>query len=497
MNKSSIRYNKTCLGYRIFIILIVIVAFVARCKNLSQPLLDSHYFRQTQTATVVRNFYKEGIDILHTKLDILGIGKEQILLLEFPLYQMIVTCLAYLVGYSDGLGRVVSIIFGISTGLVLLLLINHLTKNKILGLTTFIFFLFAPLNIYFQQAYMIESTVVFLHFLSLYLWILYLDKKNNFCFLLNIVISSLAYLHKIIYMILLFPMIVSLIVFYKGKKRLLERKIIIGIIFPVIVLFIWQKIVDHINLIHGNYFFTTISKGQWMWNFSTLQDRLSLITWGFRLKTLVDSITKITLVYYLIGIILIFGKQNKFYYLWLIWSFVIFFYILIFFGVVSQNYYFMPLIPSISILAAYGVWYFYLVIEKKFNRNKYITRSILIIIFISYIYTGIKNVQPMFNLDSQMQDKLVLLNKYMTEPGNMIILFPQRDWNSVYTYYTNRKGVALGKEQLEEVSKYESEGYRYLIINDIKSFQKEAFLSKYLINKIKIYSQKDFEIYKL
>ncbi|HPP13462.1 MAG TPA: hypothetical protein PKW42_12105, partial [bacterium] len=44
--------------------------------QIQQPLLDTYSFRQTQTATIARNFYRHGIDFFKTELDIFGPGEE-------------------------------------------------------------------------------------------------------------------------------------------------------------------------------------------------------------------------------------------------------------------------------------------------------------------------------------------------------------------------------------------------------------------------------------
>src|SRR3989344_5337350 len=105
MKSRIISSFKGNIFYKLVILTIIFLAVNVRLKNINQPLVDSHYFRQTQTATVVRNYNRHGIKIISPELDILGIGKEKVLILEFPFYQVIVASLSKIFGFSDSLGR--------------------------------------------------------------------------------------------------------------------------------------------------------------------------------------------------------------------------------------------------------------------------------------------------------------------------------------------------------------------------------------------------------
>ena len=187
------------LIYSILVILILVASFFTRSGYLDEPLLNAHYFRQTQTATVAKNYYLDGIDLFHPKLDIFGVGEKQILVLEFPLYQAIVAIFSHVFGYSDRIGRLVSIFFGLTGGYVLLLLVNKITKRKIFGLISLVFFMFSPLNIFFQQSFMIESTVIALQIFSLFTWWKFSEKGRNSWLLMSIVVTAAAFLQKSVY----------------------------------------------------------------------------------------------------------------------------------------------------------------------------------------------------------------------------------------------------------------------------------------------------------
>ena len=66
-------------AYTFVVVVVMLFAYLVRVNHINLPLLNSHYFRQTQTATVAQNFYRDGTDLLHPKLDVFGIGNTGIL----------------------------------------------------------------------------------------------------------------------------------------------------------------------------------------------------------------------------------------------------------------------------------------------------------------------------------------------------------------------------------------------------------------------------------
>ncbi len=206
----------------IAVTVINISAIILRLNNFSAPIYDAYYFRQTQTATVARNFYEKGINLLRPELDIFGIGKEQYLILESPLYQAVYAAFAHILGFSDTLGRAISIASRIVSGLLLYLLVLLLSKKKKLAFLSMTIFYFFPLAIFSRRTVLIESFVLMLHLLALVLWILWLRHQGIGFYLLVLLITILAIISKIIYGPFLLLFIAVLLVVEKGKRELIR-----------------------------------------------------------------------------------------------------------------------------------------------------------------------------------------------------------------------------------------------------------------------------------
>lgn len=443
-------------------------------KNISEPLLDTHFFRQAQTATVAKNFYINGVTIFQSQLNIFGTGKEKNINIEFPLYQAIIASISHLTGYSDSLGRVISIIFGVSSGIVLYALTYELSRNKYIALSSMVFFLFFPLNIFYQQAFMIESTVVFLQLSALYSWTIYAKSSSNKWLVFSGVYTTFAFLQKSIYSpFLILPIVVIL---WSNRVGEIRKNGLYTLCLSVIVLIAWQLYVNYSNTINGNAFFTLGNKSQFIWNFGTVQDRVDIGQWTYRLSNLLDSITKFGAIACITGIVILYNVKKKEKNILFAWLFSMCLYFFIFFRIQSHTYYSMPILPVIAIFASYG-----LVCSSSFLLNLLQGRlyKVLIILFsltyvLFFMYKGWKNSIPYFSINQNLKIDLDSIKLQLTEPGHIIFVFPEYDWNSIYTYYLDRKGIVLDKNGINKksIKSYKNKGYKYIVFYGVQNAEK-------------------------
>lgn len=473
--------------YLIFLSVILVGAFVLRLNNLAAPIYDAYYFRQTQTATVARNYVASGINLLRSELDIFGIGKERYLIMESPLYQATVALLSGTFGYSEMLARLVSIFSGLVSAVCLYYLVKILSRSdrhsfsgggqQSLALLTATFFLFFPLNIFFQRTVLIESFVVMLHLLALVFWIKLLEKLTPMLFILTLVVTILAVISKIIYgpWLLLFMLAIG---YFKFDKKIIGRPWIwLFFITAGVGMWFWQITANKLNILSGHGFFTSENPEHWLWNVGYFSERLKLKAWVLRTNDVLGGITKLGATAVVFGSLVILFKKNKKYYLWLIWVGIMLVYYVFFFRIQSHIYYFLIVTPSLAILAAIGASEGYKLINKLLNRK--VAAFVIFIFILAFLYKGSKNAQGYFVLHTDVEQKIEILNREMTEPGPVVFIFPKWDWNSVYTYYTGRKGVVMDYKNLDQLSQLRAQGYKYAVFID---FNEEEINQKLLIN---------------
>lgn len=475
--------KKTVFSHVFVFVLLILVSTMLRLQNLTSPMLDAYYFRQTQTATIARNFYKNGINLLRPELDIFGIGRERFLILESPLYEAAVALVSFLFDYSEVVARLVSITSGIISGIFLYFIVILLSGNRSLALLSLIFYLFFPINIFFQRAVLIESFVVMLHLLAILLWLIFLKKANIAKFIFTAVVTILAVIGKITYgpSLILFLLFLAI---HKYKKMLLTRgEIWVFFIFVITVCFLWQKTANQLNVLSGQTFFTSNNLEHWIWNTGTISERLNPQSWINRYHDILSGITKITAVFFLVGLLKSLFQKKKLLNPWLIWMVIMAVYYLIFFRIQSHVYYFMIVTPSIAVLAAYGVFEFFLFIKKAINPV--LSLTIILLLMLAFAFKSVKNVKGYFVIHTDVKHKIQMLNTYLKEPGPVIFIYPHWDWNSIYTYYSGRKGVVLTLSDLDNLTQYTSQGYRQVIFIDFSDKDiNQTLLSKYRLTEI-------------
>lgn len=157
-----------------FILVCIVVS--VRLYRIQAPLADWHSWRQSDTASVARNYIKFGFDILRPRYDDLSnipSGKDNPSgwrMVEFPLYQFIGAGLAR--GYPqisiEVWLRLVSVFASAATTVFLVFLVSRRT-NMLGGVLTGLVYALLPYSIFYGRTILPETFAVFWAVLSLFL----------------------------------------------------------------------------------------------------------------------------------------------------------------------------------------------------------------------------------------------------------------------------------------------------------------------------------------
>ncbi len=192
------------------------------------------------------------------------------------------------------------------------------------------------------------------------------------------------------------------------------------------------------------------------------------------------GITKLGALAMSAGATFILFHKNRKYFIYLVWIGIMFIYYLFFFRIQSHIYYFLIALPSLAVLAAVGIWAGYEVLKIYFNRK--IARVVIFIFLLAFLYKGGKNAQGFFVVHTDIAEKIEVLNQELVIPGPVVLIFPKWDWNSVYTYYTHRKGIVLDIKNLDQLSQYRAQGYKYSVFIDFKPEE----INQHLLDQYKL-----------
>jgi hypothetical protein len=151
------------LPYERWLVLAVLILSVAlRLHHVGKPLSDHHSWRQTQTAMIAANLYRDGFNLWSPRVDFYCTevcSESGLLVLEFPLYNALVAVLYKVFGLREFAGRLVSIIFSTLAALLL-----YRLAKRILGpdaaLVAAAFFVVSPISVFYGRAFMPESLML-------------------------------------------------------------------------------------------------------------------------------------------------------------------------------------------------------------------------------------------------------------------------------------------------------------------------------------------------
>lgn len=148
-----------------------------RGETLSNKLLDHHSFRQATEAMMARNFARDGIVLQYPKRE----GYSQwsaIEVNEFPLYPATVAAAYRLLGREhDAIGRAVTILFSLGTGLLCFFILRLYFENSApwWGLALF---MISPLGVYVGRCFLRHPMAFFFQALALLCWLLWLRRPR-------------------------------------------------------------------------------------------------------------------------------------------------------------------------------------------------------------------------------------------------------------------------------------------------------------------------------
>lgn len=188
-------------------------------RDVEQPLLDRHAWRQTDTASFARGLAQGEFDVLHPRFLAYypdAYGMDGAVETEFNLYPLLVAGLYRLFGVRDLLARLVSALFSLGTGLWVYLLGRRFYGHRA-GLLALLFLGLSPLYVYYGRNVQPDATALFLSVGSLYLFTDWLETKRWPSFAGAAVCVSLSFLSKITSLHIALPLVFAALARYRGR----------------------------------------------------------------------------------------------------------------------------------------------------------------------------------------------------------------------------------------------------------------------------------------
>jgi 4-amino-4-deoxy-L-arabinose transferase-like glycosyltransferase len=241
-------YNFFMKQIRIIWIVVFIVGLGVRSTQLFHPV-DRLEWRESDLASIARNYYRNGMDFFHPQIDWRGNGPgftES----EFPLYPYLIASAYKLIGLWEPAARIISYIFSICTIIVFFRLSRFLFNEKT-ALVVSSFFALSPLLMIISTSIQPESSMFFFYIGAAYAFIRWLDNQSGKYYFATAVFTAFALLTKIT-AINIGILFVLLITIKKGWRFLLKPKVILLGLLSVLPSVAWYVYSHKFYLLYGN-----------------------------------------------------------------------------------------------------------------------------------------------------------------------------------------------------------------------------------------------------
>ena len=422
----------------ILIFLIITLGATLRLYRLDAPLADWHSWRQTDTASVAREYVKNGIDLMHpTYHDLSSIpsgldNPNGYRFVEFPIISALHATLAknYPALSLVEWGRFLSVIASsISIGLIYLIM--KIVSGNLAAMVAALVYATLPYNIFYGRVILPEPHLVLFMLAALYAFIRYYETGKVVALIFYTITMTLAVLMKPTALVVGVP--IALYALF-GTKVNLKRLGVVALVSALSVLpYAWWRsyvasypagIPANAWLFNGN---GIRFKGAWLrWLFGDRIGRLILGYWGmiplgFGLIALGQKNSETTIVGGLSLASLI--------YLTVIAT-----------GNVQHDYYQIQIIPSLAMLIGVGVSYIYTL--RKTLYSKITLTLILGICYLISLALGWYEVRGYFNINNPAIVSAGERIDAITN-ANALVIAPYMG-DTAFLFQTNRTGWPIG-----------------------------------------------------
>jgi len=429
---------------RVLLGLAFIHALGVLAVGINQPLLDWHYFRQTQTALTAYWLLKGGPWIAYLTP---VLGAPWSVPFEFPVYQLITAAVAAIGVPLDAAGRLVAFGFFLGALWPLRVLFDELKLGRVSFLATAILFLTCPLYLYWSRAFLMETCALFFAMVWLALLVRYLNRGDWTAVAGGLAAGCLAILAKSTTLPAFTVLGCAIAAVMLGREWLAgERNAsLVGCVsvaamvgLPYLVGFIWTTYSDAIKTANEIGRLHT-TRAMWDFYFGNLQQKFSANLWfdTVRVRVIPDTLGSISLLGLVVLGATLTSRRTLVAATGALVGFVVPF--LVFTNVhVVHNYY--QVANAIFLVAAVGLG-----IGRIYDSGQRAVALLLIAaIAASQLYFFYNRFFPELIADHSNNRllRIAQIARDATQPGQSLIVIGDL-WSSAIPYYAERKGLVL------------------------------------------------------
>src|SRR4029453_3963589 len=182
-----------------------ILAIALRLVLINQPYIDRWSWRQSDVATIDRNFANNGFRFAYPQIDWAGSAPGYVGT-EFPILPFLAAICYRFAGVHEWIGRSQSVIFLAVSLPFFFLLVREIFGSPVAVWGTF-FYSFAPLNVFAGRSFMPDVPSLSLAIIGLYFFLRWTDGESPTSFFAAGIATSLSILIKVTSIVIAAPLL--------------------------------------------------------------------------------------------------------------------------------------------------------------------------------------------------------------------------------------------------------------------------------------------------
>lgn len=206
-------------------------------------------WRECDTASIARNYYREDMDILNPRIDWRGDGPG-LVEIEFPAFPWLIALLYELFGVNEVFGRILSYIISLAALAVFFALARHLLPGSA-GIGASLFFVLSPLAVNLSHSLQPDGLMFLFYILAVYAFVRWLEEESWSLYFVALSATACTILAKLsaAHIGLLFLL---LLLEHKGFGELKRMRAWVFAISALLPAFIWYSYAHGLWLEYGN-----------------------------------------------------------------------------------------------------------------------------------------------------------------------------------------------------------------------------------------------------
>ena len=400
-----------------------IFAVAARLVLIDQPYIDNWSWRQSDVASIARNFGENGFRFAYPQIHWAG-GALGYVGTEFPILPFLAALCYKFAGVHEWIGRSQGVIFFAFSLPFFFLLVREIFGGTAAIWAT-VFYSFAPLNVFAGRSFMPDVPSLSLALIGLYFFLRWIDNETPMLFLGAAVTISLALLIKLPTAVIGAPLLY--LVSQKWRWNFLRRPALW--LFAVVTILPSVAWYWHAHQIAENFYPNHLfgAGGIGIENFSWY--------WNITRRVATSSLTPVLSVMAIIGLFpAVAGPRGRYAALFHWWlAGMILFIVVVGYGN-RHPWYQLPLVPVAAAFAGAACAF----IGSKISSSRVAMMTWSILLASSFAILAYFYVRPLYRSSAaQLRDAGLEFRK-STAPDSLIIAADNGD--PTIFYYAERKG---------------------------------------------------------